>query len=137
MKPFPVARHTVAEFLANPDEIYAKMTGGTTVVLSSPTCENAMTLCAGFLGDYAEDDDEVIALKAEIERLKLCISDGVRWIPVAERHPDDKSWDGLLATDGENVFNAWWDDENFRQHDEGESHIPRVTHWMPYPEPPK
>lgn len=64
-------------------------------------------------------------------------AEGMRWISVEDRLPDDFEW--VLAVDkdrcvGEAMFSSRdgsWDGPY------GEYHLYGVTHWMPMPEPPE
>ena len=81
------------------------------------------------------DEAAIAGMKREIER--MVVADKPRWIPVAERLPEDRVEvlvsSGMFAPLIEVAFYAGlfypaWD---------GETEIAAVTHWMPLPEPPK
>ena len=64
-----------------------------------------------------------------------------RWIPIAEKVPQDREWKGIkavLAANAREVFitqthPGWWNhkDERGREFDG-----PEITHWMPLPAAP-
>lgn len=57
-----------------------------------------------------------------------------RWIPVSERLPteDDSDENGYVWVWNKNGRGTWnWRDVVFH------NHIVKITHWMPFPEPPQ
>jgi hypothetical protein len=77
---------------------------------------------------------------AEIERLRACISDGAKWVPVKERTPSNADH-VLVATDlykypreAIRTARGWLIEGNEWFDSDTDGH---VTHWMPLPEPPK
>ena len=88
------------------------------------------------LGQHNGEYMDYASYEAAVDNLNI-ISNfvaGTRWIPVSERLPteDDSDENGYVWVWNKNGRGTWnWRDVVFH------NHIVKITHWMPFPEPPK
>lgn len=88
------------------------------------------------LGQHNGEYMDYASYEAAVDNLNI-ISNfvaGTRWIPVSERLPteDDSDENGYVLVWNKNGRGTWnWRDVVFH------NHIVKITHWMPFPEPPQ